>query len=239
MLSINFISVNSRSQKIGSRLHPCNRDGTLSAQAPFRVCTLFQRCLACHPSASLSKDPQKPGCQAQPSVPESQKASCQGFPCFCQNCLPKSTNSSRVHGRYVVNRHTGGPLRMPPWSQAAQAPLSAAQWPCCQAGTHVLAVFLVIIAHYSSVQAPGSSRPRISSPASVHAAPALLLSAVCALNTASRRALSLGACKAVRKTHPAGPAAALATSSLRPGSADSPQGLFNATLTFRAICTRG
>ena len=81
--------------QISPYLHLHNPYGTPASSGPLQGLTFSKWHLACHPSTSLSKDPQNPHrCRAHPSVPESQKPSCQSSPGSCQNCLSKSTNSA-------------------------------------------------------------------------------------------------------------------------------------------------
>lgn len=52
-----------------------------------------------------------------PSTPVSQGLTihtAKGSPCFCWNCIPKSTNSTRIYGHYVMNSVTLGSLENVP-----------------------------------------------------------------------------------------------------------------------------
>lgn len=98
-------------------------------------------------------------CQAQACAPESQEPSCQGFPLILpklftqvdQPCLGEPS-------------HTGGPLRMPPVSEDAEASLSAAQPASLPSRDRSLIMFTITFTYRLAVRDAGSSGPRGSCP---------------------------------------------------------------------------
>ena len=74
-------------------------------------------------------------------------------PCFCQNCIPESTDSARVYGRYVLLGHTGGFLRMSPLGyRLLILHFLPPNRPHCQAGTHSLIMLIVTFSYCLTVR---------------------------------------------------------------------------------------
>ena len=131
--------------------------GLMSAQAPFRVFTLSKWHLACHPSTSLSKDPQNPPqVPGPPLCPRVTKAKLQGSPGSCQNCLPKSSNFPWAYGWNVMNSVTlGAPWGcLPQATRGAHASLSAVPW----MGLTASLTFIITITYCLAVRDAGFIR---------------------------------------------------------------------------------
>ena len=153
--------------------------------------------------------------QIIPSTPLSQSCkshATKGSPCFCQNCLPELTNSTWVCGLYVVDSVTlGAPWgRLTPIVLGRWSSLSAGQWASLPSGDPQSHNIHHHGPSYLTFKELGSSRPHMScsSICGYNSSSHLCSSWTC---TASCRALSISAFRAIRKIHPTVPVPGHAT----------------------------
>ena len=79
--------------------------------------------------------------------------------CICWNCLPKSTNCQSVWSVCHELRRVGGPLRMSLLGhRLLMLHFLLHNGACCQAGTHSLIMFIIVVTYSLAVRDAGFFR---------------------------------------------------------------------------------